>query len=282
MNVIEVDLYRAWLNRHPAAAVNHLAHSDLETRRALVPHLDTTELATLVTLGSAWWMRTLVDEYPTANWPGAIARAGADPNVVRLLRLFDPVTRTGMMRDLPARRRHQLQRALMMPVDQVVSVTEGNVPTAQSEDTVADALRRMASGQSSGAMLYLTGENDRYLGQIEITSLLAADPTALLSSLPMRRHSPLRGAALISDAIDDEHWRGIDVLPVVDRLDKFVGAVRFSAVYRAVQRQTENARSSPQSLAAAIIDGWLDVLRATIAPPDSAQRSSNDHITTDR
>ena len=55
------------------------------------------------------------------------------------------------------------------------------------------------------------------------------------------------------------------MLPVVDRLEKFIGAVRFSTLHRAASEETEVADGPAESLTAAIVDGWLGVLAAMLS-----------------
>ncbi len=180
-----------------------------------------------------------------------------DPTAASLLRVMGPQAGVAVLHYLPEPRRAslltQLPTAMSMtfrlllgyPQDAIGAWMDPRVVTLPADTTAAAALTRLREAQGEiDAVVFVTGTSQHLLGLVELPELLRAAASAPLSRLMRDVRFTLPARASILGVGDHEAWDDFQILPVVERDDRFVGALDRGVVARALQRQQ---RVKPQA-----------------------------------
>lgn len=180
----------------------------------------------------------------------------ADEAVSSLLRGMGPQAGVAVLHYLPEARRHALlaqlptgmgmafRLLLGYPEDTVGAWMDPRVVVLAGDTPAESALRRLREAQGEiDAVVYVVGAGQRLLGQVDLPELFRAAPDALLSRLMHKVRFTLPARASIHGVADHAGWDDFQLLPVVERDDRFVGALDRGVMARAVLR---DRRIQPQ------------------------------------
>jgi magnesium transporter len=180
-----------------------------------------------------------------------------DPTVLALLRAMGPQAGVAVLHYLPEARRTallaQLPTAMGMafrlllgyPEDAVGAWMNPRVVVLPADTTADAALTRLreAQGEVDG-QVFVTGNGQRLQGIALLPDLMRAAAESPLSQLMQKVRFTLPARASIAGVGDHEGWDDYQLLPVVERDDRFVGVLDRSVVARALLR---HQRTQPQA-----------------------------------
>lgn len=180
----------------------------------------------------------------------------ADDTIAGMLRAMGPQAGVAVLHYIPESRRHtlltQLPTALSMAYRLLLGYPEDTVGAwmdprilALSADTPAEtALERLRDpADENNTLIYVIDPDQRLLGTVELTDVLRAP-----SDLPLRRimhkvSSTLPARTAIRAVERHIGWNDHQVLAVVEREDRLVGALDRGVLARALQR-TQRSESA--------------------------------------
>lgn len=179
----------------------------------------------------------------------------------RCLERLDNEIAAGMIRDLDAQTGTAILRYVSLPRrDQLVT----QLPTASAlafrllltypEDTVGawinpfslavtpdtpagDVLERLRqSSESSETYIYVINANQRLLGMVELVDLLRARRGITMEQLMRSTRHHLSARASLAAAFESDGWQESHALPVVERPERFIGALEYPVLCRALKQ----------------------------------------------
>lgn len=181
----------------------------------------------------------------------------ADETVSGLLRSMGPQAGVAVLHYLPEARRNALvaqlptgmgmafRLLLGYPEDTVGAWMDPRVVVLAGDTPAESALRRLREAQGEiDAVVFVVGAGQRLLGLVDLPELFRAAPDTVLSKLMRKVRFTLPARASIHGVADHEGWDDFQMLPVIERDDRFVGALDRGVMARAVLR---NRRVQPQA-----------------------------------
>lgn len=221
----------AYLRDHPLDAARDLALLSppeaaevLRTQPAAVAGA-VLELLPLQTVAA-------VAEMLPAEALAALLPALSAPTATRLLRVLPAGTQQALLHRLAPAEAEVLRRALRFAPGTAGSLADPRALTLPPHLTVEDALSRVSEHALITAYyVYVVAETNRLVGVVTLKELLLADPRAPLQAV-MRADPARLGAHLPSTSLLSHHlWRVYPMLPVVERGEAFVGALRLRTLH---------------------------------------------------
>lgn len=198
----------------------------------------------------------------------------ADDTVSGLLRAMGPQAGVAVLHYVPESRRNallvQLPTALAMafrlllgyPEDTVGAWMDPRVLAMPADTTAESALSRMREAEGeNAASIFVIGPGQRLLGQADLPEVLRAALDAPLSTVMHQVQFTLPARAAIRAVEEHAGWDDYQVLPVVEREDRFIGALNRGVLARALLRNRRNQPGAGYGdLVASIASGyWLGV-----------------------
>jgi len=229
-------------------------------------------------------------------------------SAARCLEQLDNEVAAGMIRDLDAQAGTAILRYVGLPRrDQLVT----QLPTASAlafrllltypEDTVgawinphslavtpdtpaSDVLERLRqSSESSETYIYIINANQRLLGMVQLVDLLRARRGITVEQLMRSTRHHLSARASLAAAFESEGWQEFHALPVVERPERFIGALEYPVLCRALKQPLpgEAAAASTEGLALLARAYWrvfAELLQALITLlPSPTTTEANRH-----
>jgi Mg/Co/Ni transporter MgtE len=248
------EITRAFLETHPGEAARALEHVPAPSCAALLNAVP-LKLATDV-------LRHMLPAHAARCLEHLKPQA-----VVGLLRALTPQTGAGLLRYLPEEGRDAilgelppgialgLRLLLSYPDDAVGAWTDTRVPAFASDATTREAVERVRRSHHEAAnYVYVVDADHRFRGVVGLPAALRAAPRAALGEL-MRPADALSARAPLSAARAHEGWREFHSLPVVDHEGRFVGALHYGALDRALSGRR---RPEPMEVATDTVSGLVN------------------------
>lgn len=263
MTVIDVELMHAWMRADPPACCVALARLGADERAAALDQCDAADLALLLRHAPVWWLNVVQNELPQLPWNEAIAEAGIDVNVIRMLRSARRDTRERRIASLPDRQRSRVARALVLPRDRVLSALDDGPPIAHLNETTGAVLQRIGGlGPSAGAWIYVVNDVEGYAGQVALVDLARAVSSAQIAELPLVQRVVLHTVWLLTDTIRLPDWQIHDTLPVVDEANRFAGVLRLGDLVRTLHLTDADSNPPPFNIPMLLLGAWAQMLMA--------------------
>ena len=260
---IDVELMHAWMRADAPACCIALAKLGSDERAAALAECDSGDLALLLRHAPVWWLNVVQNELPQLPWDAAIVEAGVDINVIRMLRGASREVRDHRLAGFPERQRARVARALVLPRDRVLSALDDHPLIAHLGETAGTIMSRIGnSGAQGESWIYLVNDVEGYAGQVALVNVARADPTTLMSELPLVQRPLLRSVLLLDSAMRLPDWQLHDSLPVVDEAERFAGVLRLGDLVRALRLTDAEANARPLNLPVLIIGSWAQLLVA--------------------
>jgi Mg/Co/Ni transporter MgtE len=271
MNDIDADLLHAWIRTEPAACCLALAKLGAEERTDTLEHFDADDLALLLRHAPPWWLNVVQLELPQLPWNEAVAKAGIDINVIRMLRAARRDVRAQRLAALPERQRNRVARAMVMSRERVMSVLDDAPPIAHLSETVAMVVERIGrtvtgggTAGSVGAWVYVVNDVEGYAGQIDLVDLTRGSTSRRIAELHLEQLPTLSSVLLLGDAVRLPDWQVHDTLPVLDEAGRFAGVVRLGDLVRAVHLTDAEDRQPRFNVAMLLVGSWTELLIALL------------------
>ncbi len=267
MNEIDVDLLHAWIRADPAACCLALAKLGAEERADALERFDADDLALLMRHAPPWWLNVVQIELPALPWNEAVAEAGIDINVIRMLRTARREVRAQRLAGLAERQRNRVARAMVLSRERVMSVLDDAPPVAHLSETVAmviERIGRLGAGGGVGAWVYIVNDVEGYAGQIDLVDLTRGPTSRRIAELHLAQLPTLSSVLLLTDAVRLPDWHVHDTLPVVDEAGRFAGVARLGDLVRAVHLTDTEANEPPLNIAMLLVGSWAQLLVALL------------------
>lgn len=179
-----------------------------------------------------------------------------------------------LMERLPAALAVAIRILIGYPKDSVGALMDPWALAVKPGTTVKQALDQVKGFEGEQLdCLFVLGEGDRLEGLVPLLDAVRADPHAQMGSLLVPATHRLSALAMLATVQNDPGWDQYRVLPVVERGDRFVGALSrrvLAKAPRAVSPLSPDAASDVvASLAGAYWRGVAGIIEATVAllPP---------------
>ncbi len=260
MRVVEsAALTLTYLEAHPEDAARVLEHLPNDQVAALLENVPVRiaapVLAQMLPAVAARCLAQLEDEHAAAM----VTRLGPQLCAV-ILRHVDSARRQNLLERLPTASAFAVRMLLAYPEDSVGAWMDNRTMALLPDTTVEEALERVRAASDEDCVdLYIVDHDQRLRGKVRLPELLRAPLAAPLTQLMRKPAYTLPARAPIASLREHEGWNRFNTLPVVERGERFVGALRHAMLRTAVQRQQEATQEPAGSVAMDNIAGiyWL-------------------------
>jgi len=181
---------------------------------------------------------------------------------VAVLHYMPQARRASLLAQLPTAMSMAFRLLLGYPQDTVGAWMDPRVVVLAADTTADAALRRLREAQGEiDAVVFVIGTGQRLMGLAELPEVLRAQPDMPLSRLMRSAPFTLPARASIHGVQDHEGWDDFQILPVVERDHRFVGALDRGVMARALLRnQRTQAPAGYDDVLASLAGGyWLGV-----------------------
>lgn len=234
----------AFLESHPAEAARVLERLAPQNVAALISDAPARLVAPVLRVMLPPFVARCLEPLPDEPVSGVLRGMGPQAGVAVLHHLPD-ARRNALLAQLPTGMGMAFRLLLGYPEDTVGAWMDPRVVVLAGDTTAASALRRLREAQGEiDALVFVVGAGQRLLGLVALPELLRAQPEQTLARLmhPVRFTLPAR--ASIHGVTEHAGWDDFQVLPVLERDHRFVGALDRGVVARAVLR---NRQVQPQA-----------------------------------
>lgn len=236
---------------------------------ALPPPLAAAVLRLMPTLAAARCLERMEEDACV----GVVSALGPQPASAMLPLLPEDRLRV-LMERVPAALAVAIRVIIGYPKDSVGALMDPWALAVKPGTTVREVLDQVRGFDGDQLdCLFVLGDGDRLEGLVPLLDAVRADPHAQMGSLLVPATHRLSALAMIATVQDDPGWDQYRVLPVVERGDRFVGALSrrvLAKAPRAVSPLSPDAASDVvASLAGAYWRGVAGIIEATVAllPP---------------
>lgn len=173
---------------------------------------------------------------------------------------LDPETRTALLAVLPRSVAEPVRHLLDYSEAQVGSRMDPRAPCVFEGSSVKDAVLLVQS-EPAGALYYtyVVAAEQVLTGVVNMRELMSADPKSTITGLMTPRPDRLHADDPIDTVAGHPAWQRVHALPVVDKNERYLGAIRYSAFRRIEVELGRSASSSdPTRTAGALAElFWL-------------------------
>lgn len=263
------DLSLAFAETHPgdaARVLEHLSTSDATAFLKLLPvRLGAPVLQHMLPTSAAHCLEQLGDEAAAGMVRDLDAQTGT-----AILRYVSQPRRDQLIAQLPTTSALAFRLLLTYPEDTIGAWINPHSLAVTPETSVSEAIERLRqSAEPGGACIYAVDSEQRLRGVALLVDLLRAGRGASVAQVMHPVRHQLNARASLAAAHEHPGWRELSVLPVVERQDRFIGALEFPVLLRAIEQPhgDETAPNAGDSLSLLTRSSWLmfdNLLRAMI------------------
>lgn len=264
------DLSLAFAETHPgdaARVLEHLSTSEATAFLKLLPvRLGAPVLQHMLPTSAAHCLEQLDDEAAAGMVRDLDAQTGS-----AILRYVGQPRRDQLIAQLPTTSALAFRLLLTYPEDTVGAWINPHSLAVTPETSVSEAIERLRqSPESAGTCLYVVDPEQHLRGTALLVDLLRAGRGTTVAQVmrPVRHHLSARASLLA--AHEHPGWRELSALPVVERRDRFIGALEFPVLLRAVEQPHGGKAAAPAADGVSLLAhaSWLvfaDLLQALIS-----------------
>lgn len=255
------DLSYAFVESHPvdaARVLERIAPQNVAALLADMPaRLAAPVLRAMLPLHAARCLETM-DDHPV---PGLLRAMGPQAGVA-VLHYMTESRRSDLLAQLPTAQSVAFRLLLGYPEDTVGAWMDPRVPALPSDTTVEAALRRLRETDEEGSNgIFVLGNAQRLLGHVPLPDLLRAAPELPLYKVMRKAGYTLPARATLRAVEEHAGWDDFQSLPVVERDERFVGALDRGVLARAFLRNRPGPSAGGYADMAANVAGgyWMGV-----------------------
>lgn len=259
------SLTLTFLNAHPGEAARVLERMPAADSAALFERLPARAgapvLSAMLPPAAARTIAALEDKPALA----LLTSAGAQSSVA-ILRHVSEARRARLLEGLPTATAVASRLLLGYPEDSVGAWADPDIITLPPETRVGDALVRIRSGDESNVeQVHAVRPDQRLEGIVDLHALLRAPETAAISTLMHKPAAVFPAATPLTSAATQRGWQQANALPVVDRNERLIGALRRSALVRALARGRAPAQVSEEDILIGVLAaGYWDAVSGLV------------------
>lgn len=144
-----------------------------------------------------------------------------------VLRRIDKDTRDALLSGLPQLLAGRLKRVLSFAPDSAGACAEPDALAVAEDSTVGDVIARARRApESLRKYIYVLDDQHRLAGTVDARRCFLAPRATKISTLTEPHPISVRARASLREVAQLPAWQRFDVLPVVDRSNTFIGALR--------------------------------------------------------
>ncbi len=149
-----------------------------------------------------------------------------------LLRRLEPKRRGAILSALQTVKATPLQLVLDYAAGTVGSLMDPRAMTLQPDISVEEALRQVRmSNHKSQHYLFVLGDEHDVLGYVSLHDLLFASKQSRVGTLMHSAPDLIPARSKVESIRQHAQWRHIDVLPVVNQRQAYLGVIRFASLH---------------------------------------------------
>lgn len=255
------ELSFAFLESHPtdaARVLERIAPQHVAALLSEIPgRLAAPVLQAMLPLQAARCFEFLDDDTATG-----LLRAMGPQAGVAILHYVPDAQRNALLAQLPTAQSLAYHLLLGYPEDSVGAWMDPRVPALPADTTAEDAIRRLREAQDDGnAGIFVIGSGQRLLGHADLLTVLKAQSDAPLYKIMRKVIYTIPARATIRAVEAHAGWDDFQLLPVVEREERFVGALDRGVLARALLRNRRTASDEGYNNVVANLAGgyWLGV-----------------------
>ena len=213
-------------------------------------------------------MGSLLEELPDATALTALTamlpcrasvgiRALDSSTAISYLSRLPPNSAASILRCIDKERRDELIRQLPKPKSLLIAMTMNysqqlvgawmnpDIQPLPVNTTVADARNRIESQSQKYNIAFTVNSDQTIQGAVSVVDLLQyPDEYTMITTLIQEGVGAISASSRLKRAVHDSRWASSEVLPVVDRQNKLIGAIRFIDLITALNSQEESERQN--------------------------------------
>ncbi len=164
-------------------------------------------------------------------------------NAASILRCIDKKQRDELIRQLPKPKSLLITMTMNYSQQLVGAWMNPDIQPLPVNATVAEARNRIESQNQNYNTAFTVNHDQTIQGCVSVVDLLQyPDRNSLITALIQEGVGAISASSRLKQAINDSRWASIEVLPVVDRQNKLIGAIRFIDLITALNRQEDTQR----------------------------------------
>ena len=247
------ELSLAFIESHPgdaARVLEQLSAEDAATFIGAVPaRLGTPVFRHMLYTKAAQCLSFLDDDAASRLIQGIGPQAGA-----AVLRSLSPARRTSILEQLPSMSALAFRMVLGYPTDAVGAWMDTTVPVFVSETPAEEALAQLRSEEYPATFtycVYAVDAEQRFAGIVPLQDLIRAEGGTRLSMIMRPPAHSLQARTSLASVRSHPGWDDFPSLPVVERQNRFAGALHHAALATALtQSRPEIAPDSSGEIGA--------------------------------
>ena len=235
--------------------VQHFIESNSQTAVKAMEELPTEVLSSLLEeLDSSTALSALTSMLPFSASAG-LQRVNSETaikflssmnsgNAASILRCYPSSERTEVLRKLPRRQSTLISMTLNYSQQLVGAWMDADIQPLPLSATVAEARKRIANQSQNYNIAFTVNSDNSVHGSVSVVDLLQnPDENLQIATFADSEILPISASSRLRAAVNHESWGRSDVLPVVDRQTKLIGALRFMDLLRAINSQGDEKRT---------------------------------------
>jgi len=246
MDEEKVSLVLAFLRVHPESAAQILERHDVDAVTRFLHETPVAFSAPVVARMSPYFSSRICKRLDPAFVVGILASLETSL-IAAILRYLDKKMREQILQELSVGTRTSCNLLLRFAQNTVGAWMTQNVAIIPDDCLVSDALNTISSSADTMHTSYLFAiDRERKLcGRIHYTALLRALPAQSVKTLIDSECLALSGRMSLSQAVRHTDWDRYDVLPVLSRSGKFIGALRHVDLRKGLEQHAVRVEREP-------------------------------------
>ena len=277
-----------FLRRQPQAAARQLEALPLDDARRVLNAAPVTVTAGVMSRMLPAFATQCAQEMPSQRL-GRIIERCTHRQGAAILRGVSPEQRAAILGSVDVARATALNLMLRYPESAIGSHILPDVLTFSDDLTTSEARRRVRSAVATVlGRIFVLDADHRVADAVNLVDVVKASKRKPLSGLGRGKPATLRARGSIAEAAESPDWANCREMPVVNRDDRFIGVLEYSAVQRAMEnrdggltagfsgytRMPDYATQAEVLLSsgAALLKTWMELF----TNPDRSERRSHD------
>ncbi len=248
----------AYVDRHPADAARVLGHLTPEDATAFLAVLPKRLGAPLLTHLLPTFAARCIELLDGVDAAGLLRELDVQ-SVTAILRYLNESTSAKIIEQLPTTTAVALRMLLAYPEDTAGAWINPGSISIDNDATIGEALDRMRRSRESGApYVYVVDESHRLLGIARVADLLRASRNARVGQIARSTRHNVSARSSLTAALEHVGWREFHALPVIERSGRFLGALEYPTLRRALEhaRALDNRRGQSRGVGLVARSSW--------------------------
>jgi magnesium transporter len=236
----EIALLTTFAIEHPIDFAHLLERGTPEESAHVLTQLDHETASIVVARMTPSAAAAAICAIDLENAAEILSEAGAS-NAAGVLARCPEESRRRLLGLVSGREADAIRRLLMHAAQTAGSIMDALVPCVADDATVGDALQQIRDQVDHAQYyVYIVDRQQHLVGVTTLRELFQAEPTTSVLRVMRERPAKLQAYASLAAVIAHPGWRHYHALPVVDRENVLLGAIRYDTA-RAIERELGQA-----------------------------------------